>query len=445
MRPDLRKIWVVATTEFGSAIRTKAFIFTLLMFPILYGLSIGMQLLVAKRVDTRTRTFAVVDRTGVLYPAIERAAEAYNKAAVDTQGRTIAPRLEPSRADAGDGAELELSDRTRRGQLDAFVVIPAAALALPAPGTAVPPAMEYHSDNPNDNVIRNWLGPTVNAEVRALRCRAAGVDASLADRLNRPVGLDNLGLVERKAPATAAGPGAPPVTTAEKVDRARTIGAPLVLLIVMFMIIMSTTPQLLNSVMEEKMSKISEVLLGSVTPFELLLGKLLGNTGIAAVLAAIYVSGGYAAAAYYGYGDAVSPGLMAALALYLTLAILLFGSLFMAVGAACNELKDAQSLMMPVLILTMMPMFVVSAILTNPSSALSVGLSLFPPASPFLMLMRMAMRPSPPAWQVGLSIVGTTLTALFCVWAAAKIFRTGLLMQGKAPSYREMARWVMAK
>ena len=136
---------------------------------------------------------------------------------------------------------------------------------------------------------------------------------------------------------------------------------------------------------------------------------------------------------------------MAALVLFLVLAILLYGSLYMAVGSACSELKDAQSLMMPVMLLSMFPIFVWTAVLKNPSSPLSVGMSLFPPASPYLMLMRLAMRPAPPAWQVGLSIVGTTLTALFCVWAAAKIFRTGLLMQGKAPSYRELARWVMAK
>jgi ABC-2 type transport system permease protein len=294
-------------------------------------------------------------------------------------------------------------------------------------------------------VIRNWLAGAANAEVHALRCRKAGVDASLADRLSRPVGLDNLGLVERKAPSTAAGPGAPAATTAEKVDPVRTIAVPLVLLIIMFMVIMSTAPLVLNAVIEEKMSKISEVLLGSVTPFELMMGKLLGSAGMAAVIATVYVSGGYGVAVRYGYADAISAGLVAALALYLVLAILLYGSLFMAVGAACSELKDAQSMMMPVMILSMLPMFVLSAILVNPSSAMSVGLSLFPTASPYLMLMRMAMRPSPPAWQVGLSIVGTALTALFCVWAAAKIFRTGLLMQGKAPSYRELARWVMAK
>jgi ABC-2 type transport system permease protein len=446
MRPDLRKIWVVASTEFGSAIRTKAFIVGVLVAPMLMGLSIGLQRLVAKRVDTRTRTFAVVDRTGALYPAIERAARRYNEQAVDAKGQVLRPRLEPSQDGAGvsdDAVSLELSDRVRRGALDAFVIIPAGALEAPKPGAAAL-AMAYYSDNPNDDIVRNWLAGTVNGEVRTQRFRAAGLDVSLADRLNRPMALDNLGLVERAATAPD-GTGMPATRAAQKVDPVRTSVVPGVLLFVVFLLIMSTTPQLLNTVIEEKMSKISEVLLGSVAPFELMMGKLLGNAGIAMVLAALYLGGGYAVAAYHGYADVVSGGLMAALVLYVILAILLYGSLFMAVGSACNDLKDAQSLMMPIMILAMLPMFVWVEILRNPSSALSVGLSLFPPASPYLMLMRMAMRPAPPAWQVGLSILGTTLTALLCVWAAAKILRTGLLMQGKTPSYRELVRWVMAR
>jgi len=151
------------------------------------------------------------------------------------------------------------------------------------------------------------------------------------------------------------------------------------------------------------------------------------------------------ALAYYGYANILSPGLIAALALFLFLAILLYGSLYTAVGAACSELKDAQSLMMPVMLLSMIPVFVWIAVLKNPASPLSVGMSLFPPASPFLMLMRLALRPAPPAWQVALSVVLTTLTAMAIVGAAGKIFRTGLLMQGKPPSFVELARWVMAK
>ena len=214
---------------------------------------------------------------------------------------------------------------------------------------------------------------------------------------------------------------------------------------VMFFVIMTSAPQLLNSVIEEKMSRISEVLLGSLTPFELMMGKLLGNTGIAMLLAALYIGGGFAVAAYHGYANAVSPGLIVALVFFLILAILLYGSLYTAVGSACNELKDAQSLMMPVMLLSMFPIFVWTAVLKNPASPLSVGMSLFPPASPFLMLMRLALKPAPPAWQVGLAVVLTTLTAMATVWAAGKIFRTGLLMQGKAPSFAELARWVMAK
>jgi ABC-type Na+ efflux pump permease subunit len=214
---------------------------------------------------------------------------------------------------------------------------------------------------------------------------------------------------------------------------------------ILFLVVMATAPQLLNSVLEEKMSKISEVLLGSVSPFELMMGKLVGNLGIAVVLATIYVGGAYGLAAYYGYANVLSPGILAAFVLFLFLAILINGSMYMAVGAACSELKDAQSLMMPVMILSTFPIYIWFAVIQSPSSPLSVGMSLFPFATPYLMLMRMTLTPAPPAWQVALSVVLTTLTSIACVWAAAKIFRTGLLMQGKAPTFRELARWVMAR
>ena len=291
-------------------------------------------------------------------------------------------------------------------------------------------------------MVRNWLVGTINGEVRSRRFRSAGLDQALADRLNQPVGIDNLGLVNRQA--TTAG-GQPGIKAAEKIDPVRTAVVPIVLMYVMFFVIMTSTPPLLNSVIEEKMSKISEVLLGSVSPFELMMGKLVGQTGIAALLGALYIGGGYGVALYYGYADVVSIPLLMAMVLFLVLAILLYGSLYMAVGAACSELKDAQSLMMPVILMSTFPVMIWPAILKDPASPLSVGLSLFPPASPYLMLMRLGMQPAPPAWQVALAIAGTTLTALFCIWAAGKIFRTGLLMQGKAPSFRELARWVMAK
>ena len=448
MHADLRKIWIVASTEFASAIRTKSFIISVLLMPVMTGASVLIQLVVAQRVDTRPRSLVVIDGTRELVPALERAANAYNSQTTDAMGKAVRPRITLTSVESKAAGQvdpalvLELSEKIGRGELDAFAVIPPEAIQVPGGKDAKPPVLDFHSDNPNDDLLHKWVTAAVNSEVRARRFRAAGIDQSMADRIEQSLTVDNRGLFERD-PVAKEGDVA--IKAAQKVDPIRTFVVPAILMFSMFFVIMSSSPQLLNSVLEEKMSKISEVLLGSVTPFELMMGKLLGNATVAIVLAAMYLGCGYGVAVYYGYADFVSPGLLAALGVYLLVAILLYGSLYMAVGAACNELKDAQSLMMPVMLVSMFPAFVWLAVLRSPTSPLAVGLTLFPPATPFLMLMRLAVRPAAPYWQVGLSIVLATLTAFFCVWAAAKIFRIGLLMQGKSPSFRELARWVAAK
>ncbi len=448
MHADLRKIRVVASTEFSSAIRTRSFVVGILLLPVITAGSIVLQLFVAKRVDTRERTIAVIDGTAALAPALETAAAAYNLQTVDPQGKSIRPRIKVVRIESKTGEEidpalkLELSDQIKRGELDAFAVIPPRAIEVPSSKDSQAPVLDFHSDNPNDDLLRNWLAASVNAEVRSQRFRSAGIDKSIADRVDQPLSLDNLGLFDRDP---SGGGEKAAIKAAQKVDPVRTVAVPAILMFACFLVILTSTPQLLNSVLEEKISKISEVLLGSVTPFELMMGKLLGNAAVAVVLAVIYLGCGYAIAMYYGYGDAVSPTMMIAVVVYLLVAILLYGSLFMAVGAACNELKDAQTMMMPVMLVSMFPAFVWVAVLRSPSSPLAVALTLFPPATPFLMLLRLGLRPATPYWHVALSIVLATLTAFFCVWASAKIFRTGLLMQGKAPSFRELARWVVAK
>lgn len=427
MSLDPRKIGVVAATEFASSVRTKSFLISLLALPLIMGGSIALQAFAASRVDVKPRRFVVVDGTGTFEATIAKALETYNANIDPTKAQRPRFVLEPT-PDAPAGGEaaraLALSDRVRSGELDAYVEI------LPGATPDDAPKVEYHSNNPNDDLLRGWLTGVIDADVRARRYKAAGVDPKVVEGLSRPVVAENLQLAERN---DAGG--------AKKVDPIRTMMVPVILMFVIFMIVMTSGPQLLNSVIEEKMSRISEVLLGSVSPFTLMMGKLLGNVGVSMLLAGLYLGAGYGVAAYHGYADVVSPGLLAALILFLFLAVLVFGSLYMAVGAACNDLKDAQSLMWPVMILSMLPMFVWTSVLKNPSSPLSVGMSLFPTASPFLMLMRMAMQPTPPAWQVVLSVVLTTLTALACVWIGGRIFRTGLLMQGKTPTIAEMAKW----
>jgi ABC-type Na+ efflux pump permease subunit len=427
MSLDPRKIGIVAANEFSASVRTKAFIISVLALPLIMGGSIALQVFATSRVDVKPRRFVVVDEPGAFTSTIAKAVDEYN-ASLDAS-KAARPRfvLEPTppAPPGGEAARaLALSDRVRAGDLEAYVEI------LPGATPDAPPKIDYHSNNPNDNLLRGWLTSVIDSDVRARRYAAAGIDPKTVEGLNRPVVAENLQLAER---SDAGG--------AKRVDPIRTMVLPVILMFLVFMIVMTSGPQLLNSVIEEKMSRISEVLLGSVSPFTLMMGKLLGNVGVSMLLASLYLGAGYGVAAYHGYADIISPGLMAALVGFLFLAVLVFGSLYMAVGAACNDLKDAQSLMWPVMILSLLPMFVWSSVLQNPTSPLSVGMSMFPTASPFLMLMRMAMQPTPPAWQVALSVVLTTLTALACVWAGGRIFRTGLLMQGKTPTLAEMVRW----
>ncbi|WZO96161.1 ABC transporter permease [Isosphaeraceae bacterium EP7] len=441
----MRKIFVVASTEFANAVRTKAFVIGVLMLPLIMVGSILVQKLANDQVDTKPKPFAILDGTGKLAPGIVEMARLRNdmldpaqsgKAQGKSAGQVRGARFEPTIVAVDnatlDAKRLELSDQIRDGKLFAFVEIPAGVI-----DPASDEKMIYHSNEPSANDLSNWLQATVGAQVQGLRFSDAKLDPTLVARINRPIPLDQRGLVQRGADGG--------VGQAAQVDKIRLIAAPAALMFLLFMVVMSSAPQMLNSVLEEKMSRISEVLLGSVTPFELMMGKLIGGAGVSLVLAALYVGGGYGVAWYYGYSDAISPGLFASFVLFMVMAVVLYGSLYLAVGASCSELKDAQTLMMPVMLVSMFPIFVWTAILQAPSSTFSVVTSMIPFATPYLMLLRMGLQPTPPAWQVGVSIVLTLATTVGCVWAAGKIFRTGLLMHGKAPSLLEMARWVTAR
>lgn len=440
----MHKILVVAKTEFLTAVQTKAFIVSLLMLPVIYAVAFGAQRL-ASRVDTKPRTFAVIDRTGALFGPIDEAAKARRKSIVDAAGKPILPDFVPVQIkEEGRSAQetaLSLSDRVRSGELEAFIEIPADSIDS---ASVNPVAWNYHSDSPNFGDLRVWLDRTIGDAARQSRYKAAGVTPELAQKIDRKTTVANLGLFTRTASAST-GTASGEILKAKPIDVVRTKIVPLALAFIVFIVSMSSTPQLLTSVMEEKMSRISEMLLGSVSTFELMMGKLLGNAATSLVSAGVYLGGAYLAAWQYGYADAVTPGLLAILALYVTLSVLVFGSLYMAVGSACSEFKDAQTMMMPVMMLSMIPFFVVTAVLDNPSGPISVFTSLIPFASPTLMPMRIVMTPAAPAWQVALSVVLTSLTAVLCVWASGKIFRTGLLMHGKAPTFGEMARWVTMK
>jgi ABC-2 type transport system permease protein len=430
----MKKIGVVAAAEFGMLVRTKAFIITVLLMPVLVGGSIVIQTVIAKQVDRTARRFAVVDRTGRVYAPLAQATAARNL--LVASGVVPGARFDPEPVvDTGgdpDQLRLALSERVRVGQIFAFAEVPADALAESGAGKLL-----YYSDRPTYEDLRVFLEAVVNETVRAERLRAAGIDPDVVAELSRKVGSEHHGLFTR-GPTGA-------IVSAPQVDMVTTLVVPLVVMYILFLTIFMTAPQLMNAVMQEKMSRISEVLLGSVTPFELMMGKLLGSAGMAVVLALVYLGGGVVLALRSGYGSVISPGLLLFFLLFMTLAVLLYGSVFIAVGSACNDLKDAQSLITPVMLIAIVPMFAWQAVQKSPSSPFAVAASLFPTASPFLMQLRLALHPGPPWWQVLLAVALTAAATVACVWAAGKIFRIGLLATGKSAGFGQMMRWLKVR
>lgn len=432
----MRKVLTIAHSEFLTAVRAKGFWIGILFMPVLFGGALTLQRMVDRQVDAKPRALAVIDDTGQLAAGLEEAVAAWNAGQRDL-GPAVpgGPQfrlevVEPGGRDR-EALRLELSDRIRREELFAFAELPAGLL-----DADTSEKIRYYSAAPAYSDLPGWLHRSVMKQVVTRRFADADVNPVVVASLIRPLAIEELGLLDR---ARDGG-----IQAAQTMDKVRTIAVPVTFMFVLFIIVMTTTPQLLNSVLEEKMSRISEVLLGSVTPFQLMLGKLVASTSVSAVLTLVYLSGAAFAAHRWGYLDAIDPRMLAWFVLFLLLAVTLYGSLFIAIGSACSDLKDAQNLMTPAMMLIMIPALMWPAITRAPQSVLSIAASMFPPATPFLMLLRLALEERPPAWQVAGSVVLTLIATIAIVWAAGRIVRTGLLMQGKGVGLKELARWVRA-
>ena len=200
--------------------------------------------------------------------------------------------------------------------------------------------------------------------------------------------------------------------------------------------------QLLTTMVEEKSSRVVEILLSAVSPIELMAGKLLGQMGVSMIGLSLYVGIGIVALVSFALLGLIDLWLIFYLFVFFILTYLVIGSLMMAVGAAVNEMKEAQGLMAPLTITFMIPWLLWFPITRNPDSVLSLVMSFIPPVNTFAIILRMASSSPPPLWQVWLSILIGIGSVLGAIWFTSKVFRIGLLMYGKPPNVATLIRWV---
>lgn len=444
----MRKMIVVALREYKAAVKTKTFIITIVAMPLLMGGSLIAQMLLSGIKSSKTKSYAVVDRTPnhQLTPYLTQAIDSYNRQQQSDIKKPGAPleiiTVSPSSADERAMSEqrLALSERVRSGELSGILEIGSNVLKTDKTGEDRKEdptyAIRYQTDKPTARRFYQLSYQTLLQAIQKERAESPEFNISIEKltKVTQPVALLQKGLTRQKSDGS--------IVDDDSWSRYVTMGVPIFLIILMFMVVMIGATPLMQGVLEEKMQRIAEVLLGSVKPFELMMGKLIGMSAVSMTISAVYLSGGVWAGVQFGFGEFIPFHILFWFVIFQILASLMFGSLFIAIGAACTEMKETQNLMFPIMMIVCIPMFVLGPVMEEPNGPVANVMSFFPFATPMLMVARMCIPPGIPMWQPLAGIVVSLAMTVLCVYAAGRIFRVGILMQGKGAKMTDLFKWI---
>jgi ABC-2 type transport system permease protein len=411
------KLWAVVKREYIERVRTKGFVIGTILGPLLMG---GMMVvpLLAMRSGSKPLKVAVLDRTGTLQPAVEdalRAARFDDKVRFDVQ---------PGDESAPGVREAGLKKAVLEGRIDGYLELPDDAVAK---GTA-----SYFGRNVSNRLDLRTMERAVSGVVVGLRLAEAGLDPGKVKDRTRELDLRTIRLSE----------------TGEREDRGAAMLFSIILLMILYMSILLWGNAVMTSVIEEKTSRVVEVMAAGVSPTTLLAGKLLGvgAAGLTQFLVwalSLFGVSVFAAGAAMGAFSMpeITPVMLVSFVLFFLLGFLFYAALYASIGAAVNTVQEAQSLAFPVLLPIILAMVCFPAVLEAPDGALAVTMSMIPGMSPLIMFLRIVVL-TPPLWQIALSIALLALGILGVVWVAARVYRVGILMYGKKPTFPELVKWV---
>ena len=428
----MQKILLILRSEFWRRARSTAFIVATLLVPIfLIGVSVLPTLLIyVGETQADIEMIAVVDETGTLLSALQEEAAEGNSFAF-------------TRADAPTDS---LRARTLRGELDAYLLLPATILQ----GEGTP---EYFSSESGGISGPIRLENLVERTVRNVRLSERNVPSEVRAIMDANLNLKASTITEEGTESQSALSGF--------------LG--LMMALTVYLAVFVYGQYVMQGVIEEKSNRVVEVVVSSVKPFELLMGKVLGIGSLGLVQMIIWVTlagagltfGGTLVALFIDPADlgiapdASSEAVMDAAGITLPTVpldvvvwfilffiggYLLYASLFAAVGSAVEQQQDAQNLLYVVLVPLMVPIIAAGYIMEVPNGMIAKVLSYVPFFSPVLMPVRMTAT-NVPVWEVVLAFALLVVGFLVMIWIASRIYRIGIFMYGKAASFSEIARW----
>jgi ABC-type Na+ efflux pump permease subunit len=428
----MRRVRAVAWREFRHTVLTKGFIFGAIVVPAVMILAAPLiPLLMGSETPPIEGRVVVLDRVGGHVDALRAALLPSDDAASRPADPLNAPveRRPRIRFDAtieaapADADEAALRSQVGRQELTALLVI--------TRPNERPSAELLVSSNASPRHTRFLEVSTEQALVRA-RVAAAGQDYP---RLRALMG-DGAVATLRVSPEGVASP--------EETELRMLV--PLGFMMLLWIAIFTSANYLLTTTIEEKSSRVMEVLLSAVSPMELLLGKLLGQAGVSLVMLLMYGAAGLGGLGALAMLDTVPLSHVLWFLIWFPIAYFMVAAIMAGVGSAVSDLREAQSLVGPAMLALMVPLILWMPIVEYPNGGLAVAFSFIPPASPFVMVLRLTAANEPiPLWQSILALVVASGSVAALVWAGARIFRVGVLMQGKTPTPRELLRWIRTR
>jgi len=453
----MNKLVAIIKREYLQKVRTKFFVIMtvlgpvmLVVFTIVPGLLIGMK----TGGDTR---IAILDQTeGVkLYDSIRKsllkpegddeinqrtgiadAANSNSKDRIEKAGRSMTGSFRVEQVNPGGRSlneiKRELNARIGRDELDGYLVIAPDILNNSESKSS------YYGRNVGDVFTRGQIEDRLNSAVRRQRLIREGVKDQDVDALSEPVDLATYP-VNEKGEEGAEDSGA---------------GFAMVFIIafLIYMTVLLYGQVVMGAIIEEKETRIAEILFSSVRPFQIMFGKLIGVSlmaltqlmiwGVAFAAIALYVVPAMTAQGFEGVNlPRLPPFFVIYFFLFFLLGYFIYATLYVLIGSMVTTAQEGGQMAMPVIFLLMAGLYLAFAVIRAPNSSFAFWVSMVPFFSPITMMVRIVSQ-TPPFWQIALSLLLGFLTVLFLLWLAARIYRVGMLMYGKRATIPEVLRWV---
>ncbi|MGH9906365.1 MAG: ABC transporter permease [Pyrinomonadaceae bacterium] len=436
----MRKFWAIVKREYIQRVRSKMFIFVTILGPVVMSLFVAVPAVIFSIKAGGPVRIAVIDETHQLYAPLQMSitgdgagfdqngvvtreqgpSEGQGEKAPDLQ---VSFELQEMRLNGRsiEQAQAELSERVRANELDGYLILPANLLD----GEDA----EFFGRNTGDVFTRNTLENALSKVVGEQRLARANIDVNIVRELSRPVDLHSFKI----------GEGGAERDSGEGFFVVFGIGFAIYLTILMYGQI------ILGAVIEEKETRIAEILFSSLKPFALMMGKLIGISFVALTQLGIWSLALLAVITLAAPGlsfniPRVPPVVFVYFALFFLMGYFIYATIYALIGSMVTTAQEGGQLAMPVILLLVIGFYLAFPVMRSPDSQLAFWVSLIPFFSPITMLVRIVSQ-TPPFWQIALSLVIGFGTAVLLCWLAARIYRVGMLMHGKRATIPEALRW----